>query len=85
MDRQGRFYVAAGVNRASRWESADEFKGGIYILSPVGELLEFVHFEKDETTNCAFGGPDLKTLYVTAGGQLWSVPVSTAGRISAKK
>jgi gluconolactonase len=84
IDRQGRFYVAAGVNRASQWESADEFKGGIYILSPTGELLEFVPFEKDETTNCAFGGPDLKTLFVTAGGQLWSVPVSTPGRISAK-
>jgi gluconolactonase len=85
VDRKGRFYVAAGVNRASRWETADEFKGGVYILSPGGKLLEFVHFEKDETTNCAFGGADLKTLYVTAGGQLWSVPVSTPGRITAKR
>jgi gluconolactonase len=48
-------------------------------------LLEFVPFEKDETTNCSFGGADLKTLYVTAGGQLWSVPVSTAGVVPAKK
>jgi gluconolactonase len=85
LDRKGRFYVAAGRNRASRWETADEFKGGVYIISPAGQLLEFVPFEKDETTNCAFGGPDLKTLYVTAAGQLWSVPVSTAGRISAKR
>lgn len=85
MDRKGRFYVAAGRNQASRWETADEFKGGVYILSPTGELLEFVHLEKDETTNCAFGGRDLKTLFVTAGGQLWSVPVNTPGRISAKK
>jgi gluconolactonase len=30
-------------------------------------------------TNCAFGGPDFKTLFVTAGGHLWSVPVTTAG------
>lgn len=85
IDRQGRFYVAAGRNRASRFETADEFKGGVYILSPAGELIEFVPFEKDETTNCAFGGPDLKTLFVTAGGQLWSVRVSTPGRISAEK
>jgi len=85
LDRKGRFYVAAGRNRASRWETADEFKGGLYIISPAGQLLEFVPFEKDETTNCAFGGPDLKTLYVTAAGQLWSVPVNTAGRISAKR
>jgi gluconolactonase len=85
MDREGRFYVAAGRNRASRWETADEFQGGVYILSPTGELLEFVHLEKDETTNCAFGGPDLKTLYVTSGGQLWSIPVSAVGRISARR
>jgi len=85
MDRQGRLYVAAGRNRASQWETVDEFKGGIYILSPAGQLLEFVPFEKDETTNCAFGGPDLKTLFVTSGGQLWSVPVNTPGRITAKR
>ena len=85
MDQQGRLYVAAGSNRGSQWESSDEFKGGIYVISPAGELLEFVHFEKDETTNCAFGGPDLRTLFVTAGSQLWSVQVKTSGRISAKR
>lgn len=85
MDRKGRFYVAAGLNKASRFETTDEFKSGIYILSPAGELLEFVHLEKDETTNCAFGGRDLKTLFVTSGGQLWSIPVSTPGRITAKR
>jgi sugar lactone lactonase YvrE len=79
----GRFYVAAGLNKDSQWESSEEFKGGIYILSPEGKLLEFVHFEKNETTNCTFSGPDRKTLMVTAGNQLWSVPVSTPGRISA--
>lgn len=75
IDRGGRFFVAAGLNKDSQWESSAEFKGGIYILSPQGSLLEFVHFEKDQTTNCTFGGTDLKTLFVTAGGQLWSVPV----------
>jgi gluconolactonase len=85
MDRKGRFYVAAGRNKPSKWETVDEFKGGIYILSPEGKLLEFVPFEKDETTNCAFGGPDLKTLFVTAGGQLWKVPMRTPGRISAQR
>ncbi len=85
MDREGRLYVAAGRNTATRWETADQFKSGIYILSPDGKLLEFVHLEKDETTNCAFGGRDLKTLFVTSGGQLWSIPVSTPGRISAER
>lgn len=85
MDRAGRLYVAAGRNEANPFETADEFRGGIYVLSPTGELLEFIPFEKDETTNCAFGGVDLKTLFVTAAGQLWSVPVKTAGLISASR
>ena len=75
IDRQGRFFVTAGRNSASEWETAEEFKGGVYILSPEGKLLEFVHFDKDETTNCVLAGPDLKTLFVTAGNQLWSVPL----------
>ena len=85
MDTEGRFYVAAGRNKPSQFETADEFKGGIYILSPEGRLLEFVPSEKDETTNCAFGGADLKTLFVTVGDQLWSLPVKTRGLISAAR
>jgi gluconolactonase len=85
MDRKGRLYVAAGRNTATEFETADEFRGGVYVLSAEGKQLEFVPFPKDETTNCAFGGKDLKTLFVTAGDQLWSVPVGTPGRISAQK
>jgi gluconolactonase len=75
IDNEGRFFVAAGRNKDSRWESAAEFKGGVYILSAEGKLIEFVPFEKDETTNCVLGGPGLKTLFVTSGNQLWSVPL----------
>ena len=86
MDRKGRLYVAAGLNKASAFETVDEFKGGVYILSPEGKLLEFVALPaKDETTNCAFGGKDLRTLFVTSGDQLWSVRVKTPGRISARR
>jgi gluconolactonase len=85
MDRQGTFYVAAGLNKPHLpYETADEFKGGIYIVSPEGKLLEFVPIPRDEVTNCTFGGPELKTLFVTAGGSLWSIPVSTPGWITAK-
>jgi gluconolactonase len=50
------------------------------VFSPIGELLEFIAISRDETTNCAFGGDDLKTLFVTAGGSLWSIRVSTPGK-----
>jgi gluconolactonase len=85
MDRRGRLYVAAGRNKQNSFETVDEFKSGVYILSPEGKLLEFIPLEKDETTNCAFGGQDLKTLFITSGDQLWSVRVKTAGRISAQR
>lgn len=80
VDRQGRLYVAAGLNKSHPpFESADKFKGGVYIISPDGTLLDFIGIPVDEVTNCAFGGADRKTLYITAGGTLWSIPVNTPG------
>jgi gluconolactonase len=83
MDRKGRLFVAAGLNAPHRPFETTELKGGIYILSPQGKLLNFVSIPRDEVTNCAFGDSDLKTLYITAGGTLWSIRVNTPGRISA--
>jgi gluconolactonase len=72
MDREGRLYVAAGLNRPNQpYETADKLRGGIYVLSPRGRLLQFVPIPNDEVTNCAFGGSERKTLFITAGGHLW--------------
>jgi gluconolactonase len=80
MDEGGRLYVAAGLNRPNPpYETADKFKGGVYIISPEGKLLDFIPILVDEVTNCAFGGSDWKTLFITAGGTLWSIPVNTPG------
>ncbi len=82
MDRRGRLFVAAGLNVANPpYETDNPLRAGVYILSPRGKLLEFIPIPNDEVTNCAFGGPDLKTLFVTAGGHLWSVPVSVPGLV----
>jgi gluconolactonase len=72
MDDAGRLYVAAGVNKANEFET-NEFKAGCYILSPRGKLLDFVPTAPDEATNCALGGADKRTLFITSGGHLWSV------------
>jgi gluconolactonase len=81
-DRQGRLYVAAGLNRPNPpFEPARDKKGGIYVLSPEGKLLRFLPVPRDEVTNCAFGGDDLKTLYITAGGTLYSIRTTTPGRV----
>ncbi len=80
MDCEGRLYVAGGTNVAKPpHESADRFRGGIYVLSPGGNLLGFVGVPNDEATNCAFGGSDWKTLFITARGQLWSSPTRSPG------
>jgi gluconolactonase len=81
LDAAGRLFVAAGLNRQNApYETQDKPTAGIYVFTQEGRLLEFVPIERDETTNCAFGGDDLKTLFVTAGGSLWSIRVQTAGR-----
>ncbi|MBS0260572.1 MAG: SMP-30/gluconolactonase/LRE family protein [Planctomycetes bacterium] len=81
LDAAGRLFVAAGLNRPNLpYETADSPTAGIYVLSPAGKLLEFVPIPRDETTNCAFGGDDLRTLFITAGGSLWSLRVQVPGR-----
>jgi len=75
-------YVAAGLNVANPpFETAEKFRGGIYLLTPLGRRLKFVPIPNDEVANCAFGGADLKTLFITAGGHLWSWRVDTPGRV----
>ena len=82
MDQAGRLFVAAGLNKASPpYETVEPHPAGIYILSQEGKLLDFVPVPRDEVTNCTFGGEDLKTLYITAGGTLWSIQVNTPGRV----
>ncbi len=80
-DQQGRLYVAGGLNKPNPPVETNDNQGGIYIFNSEGKLLEFVHIPRDEVTNCTFGGDDMKTLYITAGGTLWSIRTTTAGRL----
>jgi gluconolactonase len=81
LDAQGRLFVAAGLNRSNPpFETQDQPTAGVYVFSPEGRLLERIPIPRDECTNCAFGGADLRTLFVTAGGTLWSVQVRVPGR-----
>ncbi len=42
--------------------------GGITVIDPAGELVEFVATDDPFTTNICWGGDDLRTAYVTLGG-----------------
>ncbi|AWM38224.1 Gluconolactonase precursor [Gemmata obscuriglobus] len=81
-DAKGRLYVAGGLNKPTAAEPAEDVKGGVYVIDPEsGKLLAFLAVPTDEVTNCAFGGPDLKTLYITGGGTLYSTRTTTPGRV----
>lgn len=80
LDAKGRLFVAGGLNQPQPRHETNERKGGVYVLTQDGELLEFIPIPRDEVTNVAFGGTDKKTLYITAGGSLWSVQLKDAGR-----
>jgi gluconolactonase len=80
-DKEGRLYVAAGRNKPNAEEPAKDKKGGIYVFTQEGKLLTFLPVPRDEVTNCAFGGPDLRTLFITGGGTLYSIRTATPGRM----
>jgi gluconolactonase len=42
-------------------------------------LIDFMPIPRDETTNCGFGGADMQTLFVTAGGTLWAIRTKVPG------
>ncbi len=80
LDQQGRLYVAGGRTQPQPpYETAAPWLGGVYVFSPSGTQLDFIPIPVDEVTNCAFGGDDLRTLYVTAGGTLWSLRTTAPG------
>jgi gluconolactonase len=80
-DTAGHLYVAAGLNAPQPpFETVDAHnRAGVYVFDYEGNQLGYVPVPRDEVTNCAFGGEDLRTLYVTAGGTLWSVRTVAAG------
>ena len=58
------------------WTSAHD---GVHCYSPDGVLLGKLLIAQQRTANCAFGGDDMKTLYITADTSLYSVRLSVAG------
>jgi gluconolactonase len=42
--------------------------GGITVISPDGASVEFISTGDPLTTNICFGGPDLRTAYITLTG-----------------
>jgi sugar lactone lactonase YvrE/ABC-type molybdate transport system substrate-binding protein len=79
IDTQGNLYASAGLNQLRGTSETLDTKAGVYVISPQGKLLTFIPIAEDLITNNAFGGPDMKTLYVTAGKNLYKVRTAIAG------
>jgi len=80
IDSQGNVYGAGGLNRVPKGATVTlDTPAGIHVFAPDGRKIRFIPVPEDSVTNCCFGGPDLKTLYVTAGKTLYKLPVDVPG------
>lgn len=64
VDTSGNLYIATGL--------------GVQVFDPEGKALGVIRFPKPPA-NCKFGGPDFKTLYVTARTSVYAAPMAVAG------
>jgi gluconolactonase len=79
MDTEGNLYASAGMHRTRNTSETLDTACGVYVISPAGKLLRFIPIPEDYITNNAFGGPDMKTLYVTAGKTLYKLRTEIPG------
>jgi gluconolactonase len=79
VDMQGNVWIAAGIRTPRPPGEVTEVPQGVYVVSPQGKLLGRVPIPEDYVTNLTFGGPDRKTLFVTAGISIYKIPVTVAG------
>jgi gluconolactonase len=64
IDTQGNLYITSAL--------------GVQVFDPQGKGLGIIEFP-EQPSNATFGGPDLKTLYVTARTSLYSCPMQATG------
>ena len=79
LDSEGTLYVCAGIKEPRSAGETKQNPPGVYLISPAGKLLDVIEIPQDVISNCCFGGPDLRTLYVTAGHLLFVAEVATPG------
>jgi gluconolactonase len=81
LDSRGNLYVTAGLNTPNLPTESGPAKAGVYVFSPAGKQLGYIPIPEDAVTNCTFGDPDLKTLYITAGKTLFRIRLNIQGHV----
>ncbi len=79
LDMNGNLWIAAGISVPRGPGETLDNPPGIYVVSPQGKLLGFIPVPENLITNLAFGGPERKTLYVTAGKTVYRFPTNVSG------
>lgn len=64
VDRAGNVYCAGAT--------------GVWVFAPTGRLLGIIR-TPERPANCAFGGPDWRTLFITARGSVYRIRLETPG------
>jgi gluconolactonase len=57
---------------------------GIHVVAPDGALLGRIEVP-EKVSNCVFGGPDGRRLFITAGTSLYAIDLATAGAVRAPR
>ncbi|MCC6144885.1 MAG: SMP-30/gluconolactonase/LRE family protein [Candidatus Hydrogenedentes bacterium] len=52
---------------------------GVFVFNPAGEQIEHIEIDAPWTANVCFGGPDLQTLFITAGTGVYTVQTRVKG------
>jgi sugar lactone lactonase YvrE len=68
IDTKGNIFATAGTGKTA----------GVNIFSPEGKKIGFIP-TPESPTNCTFGDPDRKMLYITAGRSLYRIHTNTEG------
>lgn len=79
IDSKGNLYVAAGLHKQRQTSETLDTRPGVHVIAPDGRLVAYAETPEDTITNCSFGGPDGKTLYVTCQTYLLSIRTTIAG------
>ncbi len=82
LDMEGNLYIAAGIMVPRGPHETPDVRPGIYVVSPAGEMKGLIPVHEDVLTNLAFGGPDGRQLYITAGKTIYTTRVAVAGQVA---
>ncbi len=69
VDTKGNLYITSAL--------------GLQVYDPAGKLLGIIAFP-EQPANVTFGGPDRRTLYVTARTSLYTAPMAATGHVFAR-